>query len=336
MYPVFLGLAGPELTDAERALFQQFPPAGFILFQRNCETPAQVRALTADLRALAGRDRLAILIDQEGGRVQRLKPPQWLSHPPGSAFVALAARDRARAREAVRLHAAALGWELRSLGITVDCYPLLDVLVSGADPIIGDRAFGDDPALVADLGRAALDGLRGAGIVGVVKHIPGHGRASVDSHLSLPVVDASRADLERDFAPFAALADAPMAMTAHVVYTALDPAECATTSAPVIGGIIRGAIGFDGLLMSDDLGMKALEGDFGARARRSLDAGCDIALHCSGDMVEMTAIVSALQPIAAAARRRLDAALAWPHDPAPEPAEAMAARLALARDALLA
>jgi beta-N-acetylhexosaminidase len=344
MIPAFLGLAGPSLTPEERALFRAADPAGYILFRRNIETPEQVRALTASLADLAGRS-LPILIDQEGGRVARLQPPHWPPFPAGDAFARLYETAPVTAIEACRLNALALAATLRALGITVNCLPLLDVRDPEGHDIIGDRALGAEPMQVAALGRATLDGLRAGGVIGVVKHIPGHGRARADSHLELPVVEASREALERDFEPFRRLASAPMAMTAHVTYTALDSQRCATLS-PVIIEFIRNDIGFSGLLMSDDLGMKALgnpraaglaEGantlmDFGARALASLEAGCDIALHCSGDFAEMRAIVDALAPIGPAAARRLDAAMAWagPGDETPP------AHWADARDRLLA
>ena len=314
MLPLFLGLSGPVVTAAERAFFRSANPAGYILFKRNCIDPDQLLALTDDLRMLAGRD-LPILIDQEGGRVARLQPPLWPVFPAAARFGALYDRAPVTAIEAARLNGLALALTLREAGITVDCAPLIDVPVPGAHDIIGDRAFAADPMWVAALGKATLDGLQAGGIVGVVKHIPGHGRATVDSHLELPVVDATRDALATDFEPFRSLNTAPMAMTAHVVYRAVDPVNCATLSRAVIDEIIRGAIGFDGLLMSDDLGMQALGGAFGARATGCLAAGCDIALHCSGDMAEMQAIAAAVPPIAVAAEQRLAAAMLWANTP---------------------
>ena len=310
MTPLFLGLSGLALTPAERDLFRDCDPAGFILFARNCADRAQLSALTASLRALAGRDDLPILIDQEGGRVARLRPPEWPAFPAGAAFAALYEVGPMSAIMAMRANAQAIAGVLREVGITVDCLPLLDVRQPGAHDIIGDRALGTEPLRVAALGRATLDGLRAGGVVGVVKHIPGHGRSAADSHLELPVVEADAAALEEDLAPFRTLAWAPMAMTAHVVYPAWDPAACASLSATVIGEVIRGRIGFDGLLMSDDLGMKALSGGFGERAAGVLAAGCDIALHCSGDLAEMTAVAAAVGPITAAAAARLERAMA--------------------------
>ncbi len=344
MQPAFLGLSGLTLTDDERALFRSADPAGFILFRRNIDTPDQVRALTAALTDLAGRA-LPILIDQEGGRVARLTPPHWPVFPAGARFDELYQLAPVTAIEAARLNALAIAATLRNLGITVDCLPLLDVRDADGHDIIGDRALGFAPMQVAALGKATLDGLRAGGVCGVVKHIPGHGRAQADSHFELPVVTASRADLERDFEPFRTLHAAPMAMTAHVTYTAIDPHRCATLS-PLVIDLIRRDIGFTGLLMSDDLGMKALGNpasgglaagantldDFGARAIACLDAGCDIALHCSGDFAEMRAICEALGDIAPEAAARLDAAMAWagPGDATP------AAQWADARDQLLA
>ncbi|WP_310497554.1 glycoside hydrolase family 3 N-terminal domain-containing protein [Sandarakinorhabdus sp.] len=343
MQPTFLGLAGLTLGDDERALFRSADPAGYILFKRNTDTPEQVRALTASLTDLAGRA-LPILIDQEGGRVARLRPPHWPVFPAGQRFADLYDKAPITAIEAMRLNALALAAMLKDLGITVDCLPLLDVRDAGGHDIIGDRALGMAPMQVAALGRATLDGFRAGGICGVVKHIPGHGRAASDSHLELPVVDASRDALERDFEPFRTLNTAPMAMTAHVTYTAIDPHRCATLS-PIVIDLIRRDIGFDGLLMSDDIGMHALGNpaagglapgsnallDFGARAIACLDAGCDIVLHCSGDFAEMRSVCEAMPDIGEAAAARLAAAMAWarPGDATP------AAVWAEARDQLL-
>lgn len=341
MKPVFLGLAGQVIEPEERALFAATDPAGYILFARNIDSPTQVLALTDSLRDLAGRD-LPILIDQEGGRVARLRPPHWPVFPPGAVFGGLYDVAPISAIMAARLNAQAIAMVLRELGITVNCLPLLDVRQPDAHDIIGDRAYSTDPLWVAALGRATLDGLRAGGVCGVVKHTPGHGRAHADSHLELPVVTASREELGIDFAPFRALGNAPMAMTAHVVYTALDPLHCATLSPFIISEIIRGEMGFDGLLMSDDLGMKALGApgqlgeneshDFGARALASLAAGCDIALHCSGNFAEMRAIAEAVGPISEAASERLAAAMLH----ISTPAMADIADLTAQRDALLA
>jgi beta-N-acetylhexosaminidase len=310
MTPLFLGLATTAITDSERELFKSVEPAGYILFRRNIADPAQLRALTDALRALSGRDDVPILIDQEGGRVARMQPPHWPAFPKAEVFDRLYDIAPMTAMEAARLNAEAIAAILCHAGINVDCLPLLDVRQPGAHDIIGDRALGAEPQRVSALGRAVLDGLRSGGVVGVVKHVPGHGRAMADSHVELPVVDADTSALEMDLAPFIDLADAPMAMTAHVVYPAWDATDCASLSAKVIGEIIRGRIGFDGLLMSDDLGMHALKGDFGERASGVLKAGCDIALHCSGDMAEMEAVAGAVGPIGAEAKVRLDRAMA--------------------------
>lgn len=315
------GCAGPVLTDTERRFFAEVDPLGFILFARNIGSPAQVRALVADLRGCVGR-RAPVLIDQEGGRVQRLKPPHWQKRPAMAVFGRLAAADLALARRAARLNAQLIGAELDDLGIDVDCLPLLDVTVPGAHDVIGDRAFGADPALVADLGRAVMDGLLDAAVMPVAKHIPGHGRALVDSHHALPVVEADAKTLAaNDFAAFRSLRDAPWAMTAHVVYTAFDARRPATTSPVVIGELIRGALGCDAVLLSDDLSMKALQGDFGERTTACLTAGCDLVLHCNGAMPEMQAVAAALRPLSATSQERLARA------------EAMRRRLPLAKNA---
>jgi beta-N-acetylhexosaminidase len=310
MTPLILGLSGETITDDERALFREADPAGFILFKRNVANRAQLRALTDDLRALSGRADVPILIDQEGGRVARMQPPEWPAFPPGALFDRLYDIAPVSAIEAARVNALAIALTLTEVGINVDCLPLLDVRQPGAHDIIGDRALGTEPMRVAALGRAVIEGLREGGVVGVVKHIPGHGRAMADSHVELPVVDADEGALETDLEPFIKLKGAPMAMTAHVVYTAWDADECASLSPRVIGDIIRGRIGFDGLLMSDDLGMHALTGDFGARAAGVIAAGCDVALHCSGDFAEMRACVDAVGEISVVGRERLERAMA--------------------------
>lgn len=337
MLPAFFGLATTSLTPDERALFEACDPAGYILFARNIESPAQVRALTDDLRALAGHDRLPILIDQEGGRVARLRPPHWPEFPPPMVFGDIWNHAPLTAMAAARANARALAHMLYELGVTVDCLPLLDVATAEMHAVIGDRSYGADPNVVASLGRATLDGLRAGGVVGVVKHIPGHGRATLDSHLALPIVSADAATLEGDLQPFQRLADAPMAMTAHIIYTAWDADRCATLSPTIITDIIRDRCGFDGLLMSDDLGMQALATQPGCetmagRAVGVVAAGCDIALHCSGSLAEMDAIAAALPSISAKAQERLGRAMAWPA--APVPAELGA--LMQQRDALLA
>ena len=310
MTPLILGLAGPDLTDAERGFFREVDPAGFILFKRNVVDRAQVRALAHALRALSGRDNVPILIDQEGGRVARMQPPEWPAFPPGAAFDRLYDLAPMSAIEAIRADAQALAVMLREVGVNVDCLPLLDVRQPGAHDIIGDRALGSEPLRVAALGRATLEGLKAGGAVGVVKHMPGHGRAMADSHVELPVVDAPAEALEADLRPFATLNWAPMGMTAHVVYTAWDSDQCASLSSKVIGEIIRGRIGYDGLLMSDDLGMHALKGSFTERTAGVIAAGCDVGLHCSGDMEEMEACAKGVGEITPRARERLDAAMA--------------------------
>jgi beta-N-acetylhexosaminidase len=301
---VIFGCAGPALTAEERRFFRDADPLGFILFQRNCASPDQVRALVADLRDAVGRADAPVLTDQEGGRVARLKPPHWPAYP---AAAALAALGGAAAREAVWLGARLIADDLIRLGITVDCLPVLDIPVPGADAVIGDRAYGDSAAVVAELGRAACEGLLAGGVLPVIKHIPGHGRATVDSHHRLPRVDAPRDLLEAsDFAPFRALADMPWAMTAHIVYDAIDPARPATMSQPVIAEVIRASIGFAGVLVSDDLSMRALGGSYAERAAGALAAGCDVVLHCNGNRDEMIEIAGAVSPLSPAARRRFD------------------------------
>jgi beta-N-acetylhexosaminidase len=331
--PLFLGLSGQVLTDAERAFFREAAPAGYILFKRNVATPDQVRRLTDALRDVAGRDDVPILIDQEGGRVARLGSPHWPAFPAGAAFAALYDIAPVSAIEAARHNARALALMLRDLGINVDCLPVLDVPQPGAHDIIGDRALGSDPMQVAALGSAVLRGLSEGGAVGVIKHIPGHGRAGADSHLELPVVTASAEELAVDLEPFIRLRDAPMAMTAHVVFTAFDPERCASLSPLVIGDVIRQHIGFDGLLMSDDLGMKALAGSFAERTRGVLDAGCDVVLHCSGDMAEMQQVAGAAPSrLSDAAASRLDRAMV----PARRAPDGVFAEAVAARDGLLA
>ena len=310
MKPVIFGLSGLTLTPDERAFFADVEPAGYILFKRNIETRAQVRALTDDLRTLAGREDLAILIDQEGGRVARMGAPEWPAFPSSADFDALYSLAPSSAIEAARSNGAALGAMLAEVGITVDCAPLLDRRFPETTQAIGDRAFGGDAMQVAALGRATLNGLASAGVVGVIKHIPGHGRAVVDSHLELPRVTANDAELEEDIRPFRALADAPMAMTCHVVFTAWDSKCPATLSPTVIAEVIRGRIGFDGLLLSDDIDMKALSGTAGDKAAAAVAAGCDIALDCWARMDEMVDIAARLCDISDASRHRLDRAMA--------------------------
>ena len=333
MKPVIFGLSGLELTDGESSFFRDAEPAGYILFGRNIENRDQLRALTDQLKSLHGNDRLPILIDQEGGRVARMKPPEWPAFPAGGAFDALYDIAPMTAIEAARVNAKAIGVTLAEVGITVNCLPLLDVRVPETHAAIGDRALGSEAKQVAALGRAELLGMAQAGVVGIVKHIPGHGRANVDSHYDLPRVTASADDLEQDIAPFRLLASAPMAMTGHILFDAWDSENCATMSQKIITEIIRGEIGFDGLLMSDDLDMKALSGDVSDRAAQCVAAGCDIALNCWGRMDEMERIASALPQISAKAVARLHAAMDA-IDPADviEPLDALLAK----RDALLA
>ena len=305
-----VGLQGVVIGAEERRLFHLQPPAGFILFARNCVEPAQVAALTRELRGLFPGRQVPVLIDQEGGRVMRLRPPHWPALPAAARIGALAEADIGRAVEAAGRLGRAIGEELRAVGIDVDCAPCLDVGRPETTAAIGSRAFAADPILVGRLGRTVAEGLLQAGVLPVIKHLPGHGRATVDSHELLPVVDAGRAELEAlDFVPFRMNADLPLAMTAHVVFEAIDPGSPATHSAKVIGEAIRGEIGFGGILLSDDLGMKALGGSFGERAERALAAGCDIALHCSGDAAETLAVLEAAGELPAATLERLDALL---------------------------
>ena len=301
---------GLELTRDERSFFRDANPAGFIIFRRNCADPEQLQRLTDSLRDVTGRADLPILIDQEGGRVARMRPPVWPAFPAAERFALLYRAAPSSAIEAVRSNARALGLMLRSCGINVDALPLLDVRQEGATDIIGDRALGSEPMQVAALGRAVLDGLGSAGVLGIIKHMPGHGRALVDSHHELPVVTADAEELEVDLEPFERLASAPMGMTAHVVYTAWDPNRPASLSPVVIRDIIRGRIGFDGFLMSDDIGMEALAGDFRSRAAGVVAAGCDSALHCSGKMEEMVAVASAVPPMSPEGHDRLTRAMA--------------------------
>lgn len=325
---LILGCAGLAITEAERRLFAATNPLGFILFGRNIDTPDQVRTLVASLRESVGRADAPVLIDQEGGRVQRLKPPHWRKAPPGAPFAALAEHDSDAAKQALRLNFRLIGRELADLGIDVDCAPVLDVPVLGAHDVIGDRAYGTDPAMVADLAREVVEGLLDEGVLPIVKHIPGHGRATVDSHVDLPVVEESAETLEaNDFVPFRVLSDAPWGMTAHVVYTAFDRDRPATTSPIVINDVIRGRLGFDGVLLSDDLSMKALGGRFEDRSNDSLDAGCDIVLHCNGEMDEMEAVARVARPLTDRALERLARAEARRRRPVPFDTEAAHARV---------
>src|SRR6266403_1366586 len=282
------GVSGPELSPAEREFIRAERPWGFILFKRNIETPSQVISLVQELHKTAGDPGAPVLVDQEGGRVQRLGPPHWPVYPAGALFGALYDRDRQLGLSAARLSSRLIAADLTDLGINVDCLPLADLPVAGADAVIGNRAYGTEPDKVAAIARAVTEGLQQGGILPVLKHIPGHGRATADSHLRLPRVDTPQIELERtDFAAFRPLADLPMAMTAHVVFSALDPAQPATTSATIIAQVIRGVIGFQGLLMSDDVSMNALAGSIAERTRAIFAAGCDVVLHCSGVLDEM-------------------------------------------------
>ena len=332
MLASIFGLSGLSLTPDETAFFKDCDPAGYILFKRNIEDREQIRALTDGLRALHGRDDLAILIDQEGGRVSRMQPPVWPAFPPGEAFDTLYARAPMSAIEAARSNAKAIALTLAEVGITVDCLPLLDVRVPETHPAIGDRALGSDPVQVAALGRATIDGLRAGGVAGVVKHMPGQGRATVDSHHHLPVVSADAQTLEADLAPFRSLKDAPMGMTGHIVFEAWDAERPATLSPTVLREVIRKRIGFDGFLMSDDLDMKALKGEIGDRAAECVAAGCDVALNCWGRMDEMIAIANGVGALSEKGEARLARAMAT-IDAKPDVTEL--ADLLAKRDALL-
>lgn len=330
---VIFGCSGTALDSWETSFFRETDPLGFILFARNCVDPGQVRSLVDSLRAAVGRIDAPVLIDQEGGRVMRLRPPHWPGRPAAARFAALATRDRDAASRAAKLNARLIAHDLLALGISVDCAPVLDVRRAETHEIIGDRAYGEEPGQVAALGRATAEGLLEGGVLPVIKHVPGHGRARADSHLELPTVDTPRAELEAtDFAPFRALADMPWAMTAHVLYTALDAERPATTSPGIIAEIVRGWIGFDGVLLSDDLSMRALAGSFAARTRASLEAGCDVALHCNGKREEMEPIAGAAPALTPAARRRVAAGEARRGHPVTFDARETAAAL----DALLA
>jgi beta-N-acetylhexosaminidase len=327
------GVSGTELTAAEREFIRGERPWGFILFKRNVATPAQVAALVAELRAVANAPDAPVLIDQEGGRVQRLGPPHWPAYPPGAVFSTLYDTDSALGLTAARLSARLIAADLADLGITVDCLPLADVPVAGADGVIGNRAYGTEPGKVAAIARAVTEGLEQGGVLPVLKHIPGHGRATADTHFKLPTVDTPRDELERtDFAAFKPLADLPMAMTAHVVFSAVDPAHPATTSATMIAQVIRGVIGFQGLLMSDDVSMNALSGNIAERTRAIFAAGCDMALHCNGNIEEMREVAAQTPELSDRALERAKAALAARK--APQPFDRAAARTEL--DALIA
>jgi beta-N-acetylhexosaminidase len=310
------GIAGTELGAAEREFIAAAQPWGFILFKRNIDNPPQVTALNSELRSIVGDPEAPILIDQEGGRVQRFGPPNWPVYPPGAAFGQLYDIDSAFGLAAARLSARLIADDLARTGVSVDCLPVADVPVAGADAVIGDRAYGTEPAKVAAIARAVADGLEQGGILPVLKHIPGHGRATADTHFALPVVDTPEDELNRtDFAAFRSLADLPMAMTAHVVFSAVDAAHPATTSATMIERVIRGLIGFQGLLMSDDVSMNALAGSIAERTRAVFAAGCDVVLHCNGKLDEMSQVAGETPELSGAAMGRARRALAARRNP---------------------
>lgn len=307
MRAVIFGCSGLDLSAEERSFFRDTDPLGFVLFARNIETPEQARRLVDELRMSVGRADAPVLIDQEGGRVARLKPPHWRRAPPARLLGELYDRDPERGLEAARLNSHLLAADVASIGCDVDCLPVLDVAFPETHAVIGDRAYASVPGAVAALGRAAAEGLLAQGVMPVIKHIPGHGRGTIDSHHALPTVGTSLDVLERtDFLPFALLADLPWAMTAHVLYTAIDPDAALTVSARGVQKVVRSQIGFDGLLLSDDLSMQALGGSLGERAARAVDAGCDIALHCNGRMDEMGEIATRIGAMTPVAVRRLD------------------------------
>ena len=323
------GCSGTALSEQERDFFRQTQPWGFILFARNISEPAQVKALVEQLRDTVDDGQTPILIDQEGGRVARLKPPHWRERPPAARFGGLYAQNPEAAREATYLNARLIAHDLSSLGINVDCLPVLDVPVAGAHDIIGDRAFAHDPATIIALGRAQIEGLMDGGVLPVMKHIPGHGRAESDSHLALPRVSAEMELLSAsDFVTFRSLDQCPIAMTAHVVYESIDPQRPATTSPKVIRDVIRGEIGFDGLLMSDDLSMKALDGPLSVRAKQAQFAGCDLVLHCNGDMEEMRDVATEVKTLEGLALKRSQQALSHLSAPSPFDPDTAQARLA--------
>jgi len=302
---VIFGCTGTEVSDAERAFYRASDPLGFILFKRNCADPEQVKQLVTDLRRSVERMDAPVLIDQEGGRVVRLGPPHWRNPPPPAAFGKLYLNDQASACRAARLNARLMAHDLSALGIDVDCAPVLDVALPGMSDVVGDRALSGDVDVVAELGRAVCDGLLAGGVLPVIKHLPGHGRATVDSHKSLPKVDADLSALEAlDFMPFRDLRDMPLGISAHVLYQILDQDRPGTLSADVIERAIRGSIGFEGLLITDDLSMNALMGSTGQRAARAIAAGCDVALHCNGEMTEMTDVAASVGHLSAMAVER--------------------------------
>jgi len=322
------GVSDVALTAAERAFVREARPWGLILFKRNIETPAQVAALVTSFREAVGTE-APVLVDQEGGRVQRIGPPHWPSYPAAAVYGALYERDQTAGIAAARLGARLIAHDLQRLGIDIDCLPVADLPIAGADPVIGDRAYGGTPAQVSVLAKAAAEGLMAGGVLPVLKHLPGHGRAAADSHLKLPVVEAARAELETsDFAAFRPLVGLPLGMTAHVVFSAYDPVNPATTSVTMVQDVIRDSIGFKGLLMSDDVSMGALSGSLAERTRAALAAGCDIVLHCNGDLAEMEAVAGAAPVLAGDAAARAAAALSA--RTAPDAIDEADARLAFA------
>ncbi|MBC01536.1 MAG: beta-N-acetylhexosaminidase [Rhodobacteraceae bacterium] len=323
------GCSGTRLSADERRLFDDERPWGLILFARNIRDAQQIRDLVADFRYVVGNPDAPVLIDQEGGRVRRLRPPLVQDYPPGAVYGKLHAGEREAGLRAAWLCGRLIGADLADLGITVDCLPIVDVPRGDTSDVIGDRAYGTDPEVIARIGRAMTDGLAAAGVLPVLKHIPGHGPATVDSHLALPVVDTDLETLRRlDFVPFRALRDLPLAMTAHVVYTAIDSQACATCSPTVIDTIIRGELDYQGCLMSDDVSMKALGGEMQARVRSLFLAGCDLALHCNGDFAEMRDVASASPVLAGEPLRRADAAIAARRQGEPMDREALQAEFA--------
>jgi beta-N-acetylhexosaminidase len=310
------GVSGTALTTQERAFLRDAQPWGLIVFKRNVETPDQLRGLVDGFRAAVGRADAPVLVDQEGGRVQRLGPPHWPSYPAGAQYGRIWERDPASALEAARMGARLIANDLLALGIDVDCLPLADVPTADADPVIGDRAYGESAGKVAAIAGAVADGLMEGGVLPVLKHLPGHGRATADSHHRLPAVTAERSSLEAvDFAAFRPLAGLALGMTAHVVFSAYDPVAPATTSVTMVQDVIRDSIGFEGLLMTDDISMGALSGSLAERAAAALTAGCDIILHCNGSLDEMRAVAGAVPALAGAAERRAGAALAARREP---------------------
>jgi beta-N-acetylhexosaminidase len=324
------GLAGTKITASERSFLREAAPWGLILFKRNIEKPDRVAALVDDFRDVVGRADAPVLIDQEGGRVSRLQPPHWRDYPPGAAYGRIYERNPEAGLAAARLGARLIAADLSALGISVDCLPVADVPAVGADPVIGDRAYGADVDQVVAIARAIAQGLSAGGVLPVLKHIPGHGRARADSHFKLPVVETERTALAAtDFDAFRQLADLPLGMTAHVVYAGIDPNRTATSSAIMINEVIRGFIGFEGALMTDDISMGALSGSIAARCRAAIDAGCDLVLHCNGNLRQMQQVAASVPDLGGDAAKRADAALRARSQP--EPIDLAAARLEFSR-----